>query len=166
MSGEEKQSVKKTRKKRAITIEDGVEGTEISLFIESLTIPEIKLTFLHLGKKIYKDVVKIHIIDEGLKNFDVLNYCNLLYYHLIANRITKISEVYQSIQMLFGNTQVRNFEIRPLKLNPYFQVTVGFPNYTKFTEKIKKEYFVLPLLEKGINKNDIISNKIKQRNDN
>ena len=63
---------KKTRRKRAITLVDGVEGTEISLYTKSLKEPSIKITFLHLDKKIFKDVIKIYFHEKLLTDFDVL----------------------------------------------------------------------------------------------
>ena len=43
MTLNENTTTKKTRRKRAITLVDGVEGTEISLYTKSLKEPSIKI---------------------------------------------------------------------------------------------------------------------------
>jgi hypothetical protein len=139
----------KKRQKRSIEIEDGVGGTELHLYLKNVKKPEIKITFLHKNKKIYKDVIRIYIADEHIHNFDILNICNLLYYAIIENRIKKESEIYQAIAMVSGRKQVRDYGIRHYWANPYFQATYGFKGYSRFSHKIKQEFFEKPLLEKS-----------------
>ena len=140
---------KKKRKKRAIVIEEGVGGTELHLYLKSVKTPEIKLTFLHKDKKIYKDVIRIFISDEKIHDFDILNICNLLYYAIVENKIKRENEIYQAIAMVSGRKQVRDYGIRHYWANPYFQATYGFRGYSRFSHKIKQEFFEKPLLEKS-----------------
>ena len=149
MTLNENTETKKTRRKRAITLVDGVEGTEISLYTKSLKEPSIKIAFLHLDKKIFKDVIKIYFHEKLLTDFDVLNYCNLIYYSIILNKTQKVNEIYQAIQNIFVGKQVRNFEIRHLFRNPYFEVTIPSKQFMKYNEKVKKEFFEQPLKAKG-----------------
>jgi len=144
---EEQQKEKKARKKRAIKLVDGVGGSEISLYINDLKRADIKITFLQLGNFIYKDVIKIYFHEELLKNFDILNYCNLLNYELLLKKPKKVNEIFQSVQTIFTNSQIKNFEIRQLFRNPYFEVTIGSRNYIKYSETIKREFFQRPLYD-------------------
>ena len=143
------ENVKKTRKKRAIIVDDDVEGTEVSLYVKGTKEADIKITFLHKKNSIYKQVIKIYFKDKYIKNFDMLNYCNLLYYDLILANCGKVNKVYQSLSNILGNSIIKDFEIKHLKQNPYFQATYGFNGYTKYSELIKREFFEKPLLEKG-----------------
>ncbi len=147
MNLNEQQKEKKTRKKRAIKLVDGVGGSEISLYISNLERADIKITFLQLGNYIYKDVIKIYFHDELLKNFDILNYCNLLTYELLLKKPKKVNEIFQTVQNIFASNQLRNFEIRKLYRNPYFEVTIPTRNYIKYNEAIKREFFQRPLYD-------------------
>ena len=138
---------KRTRKKRAITIDDdGVKGTEVSLFITNVLEPDIRITFLHLRNKIYKDVVRVFIKEELLGDLDIVNYCVLLYGQLVEGQLKRVAQVYQAIATLIGVNQAKSFDIRHLELSPYFQATIAYKGFVKFDKKIKKQHFEKLLL--------------------
>lgn len=133
---------KRTRKKRAITIDDdGVKGTEVSLFVTNVLEPDIKITFLHHKKKIYKNVVRVFIKEELSDDLDVINYCSLLYMQLIETPVKRVSQIYQTIATLLGGLQSKSYDIRHLELSPYFQATIAYKGFTKFDAKAKKKFF-------------------------
>lgn len=141
-------SVQKTRSKRAIQIEDGVVGTELSLYVKDINKSDIKIAYLHKGNKVYKNLIKIYFDEKKIEDLDILNFCNLLHLELVVNQKNNVSEIYQAIANVIVGKQIRNFEHRPLKLIPYQQVTIPPVGYAKFTETIKKEFFEKPLKER------------------
>ena len=139
---------KKTRKKRAIKIDEGVLGTEISLFTKSVKEPSIKVSYLYKGKDIYKNVIKIYFNHKYIDDLDILNYCNLLNIAFNIETVRKTSEIFQVISKVFSGKQVINFAKRELNLIPYQQVTITPRGFVKYSEIIKKEFFENKLKEK------------------
>ena len=142
-------SEKKTRKKRAITIDhEDVSGTELSIFLTDVSEPDIRVSFLQRSKKIYKDVIRLYVRENKLDNFDVLNYCNLLHNQFIAEQPKRINEIYQSVAVVLGDKQIKAFDIRHLNVSPYFQVTIAYRGFIKYDSKVKKQFFEKPLKER------------------
>lgn len=141
-------SVQKTRPKRAIQIEEGVVGNELSLYIKDINKPDIKVSYLHKGNKIYKNLIKVYFDEKKIEDLDILNLCNLLHIELVINQKNNVSEIFQVIASVIVGEQIRNFEHRPLRLIPYQQVTIPPVGYAKFTEIVKREFFEKPLKER------------------
>lgn len=134
--------------KRKIVIEEGVRGEEISIYLTNYDFPTIKVSYLYKKLSIYKDVLKIYFHESMLDNFDVLNWCNLLYYKLTLDKPKRKSEVFQIITQIFSSNQIRNLEVTQLDELPYYQVTIARKGYMKYSELIQQEFFVKPLLKK------------------
>ncbi|NCU42441.1 MAG: hypothetical protein EOM19_07040 [Candidatus Moranbacteria bacterium] len=134
--------------KRKIVIEEGVRGEEISIYLTNYDFPTIKVSYLYKKLSIYKDVLKIYFHESMLDNFDVLNWCNLLYYKLTLDKPKRKSEVFQIITQIFSSNQIRNLEVTQLDELPYYQVTIARKGYMKYSKLIQQQFFVKPLLKK------------------
>ena len=139
----------RARKKRSTNIDEGVEGTEISLYVKRVREPNIRVLFLHRNRNIYRNTIRILVNEKDLKDFDLLNYCNMLRYQLVEMGAKRIVEVYQAVADIIGHNVIKEFDTRHLRLDPYFQVTSVPRGFIKYNEKAKREYFQKPLFKKS-----------------
>lgn len=127
---------KKTRKKRAFKIENGVEGLEMSIFLKNPYEPEIKITFLHLENDIYKDFVKIFICDGVETDRDVSFLVNWFMVDKMMWRFEKVNQIYEEVQTLLSYVREKNekcfFTTRLLNLNPLYQARLPHPKYKEY----------------------------------
>jgi hypothetical protein len=128
---------KKKRVRKTLKLIDGVVGTEISLFVKNYIEPEIKITFLHLEKKIYEDFVRVFIKEGFEKDEDIIRFVDWFKIENVMWKFEKVNEIYELIYNLMENfrnqnIKMRNFNIRHLNLNPLYQAKLPHPNYKEY----------------------------------
>jgi hypothetical protein len=132
---------KRSRKKRKIEIDEGVSADTISLYITRLNKPDVKISFLYRNNELYKDFILIYVDKDKIDDLLFIESVNHLYRLLKWYGMSKVNQVYQAISEVFSSKMLKDFEVRHLLANPYFQAKHGNVGYVVFDEMLKDYLF-------------------------